>query len=142
MVNGDESEPGTYKDRLLMERDPHELIEGCLIARYAAGPSAVFLDIRGEMPLAHERAAEALNDAYAAVYVGKNILGTDFSVDIDLGAGVYVVGEETVSIESARGRARMPWLKLPYFPAAVGRDGSDMIVKTSRMLLQPAVHRP
>ena len=103
VVNGDESEPGTYKDRLLMECDPHQLIEGCLIACYAAGLSQCFLYIRGEMPLAHERVAQALNDAYAAGYVGKNILGTDFSVDIVLhwGAGAYVVGEETAQIGRA-----------------------------------------
>ena len=71
VVNGDETEPGTYKDRLLMERDPHQLIEGCLIAAYAAGLSQVFLYIRGEMPLAHERVANALNEAYAAGYIGK-----------------------------------------------------------------------
>ena len=66
VVNGDESEPGTYKDRLLMERDPHQLIEGCLIACYAAGLSQCFLYVRGEMALAQERIAVALNDAYAA----------------------------------------------------------------------------
>ena len=83
VVNGDESEPGTYKDRMLMERDPHQLIEGCLIACYAVGLSQAFLYVRGEMALAQERIAGALNEAYAAGYVGKNILGTDFSVDID-----------------------------------------------------------
>ena len=87
VVNGDESEPGTYKDRLLMERDPHQLIEGCLIACYAAGLSQCFLYIRGEMALAQERVATALNEAYAAGYVGTNILGTDFSVDIVLHVG-------------------------------------------------------
>jgi NADH-quinone oxidoreductase subunit F len=107
VVNGDESEPGTYKDRLLMERDPHQLIEGCLIACYAAGLSQCFLYIRGEMALAQERVAAALNEAYAAGYVGKNILGSKFSVDIVLhwGAGAYVVGEETALIES-----NLPWL--------------------------------
>ena len=80
VVNGDESEPGTYKDRLLMERDPHQLIEGCLIACYAAALSRCFLYIRGEMPLAHERVAVALNEAYAAGYIGTNILGSNFSV--------------------------------------------------------------
>ena len=110
VVNGDESEPGTYKDRLLMERDPHQLVEGCLIAAYAAGLSQVFLYIRGEMPLAHERVGQALNEAYAAGYVGKNILGTSFSVDIVLhwGAGAYVVGEETALIESLEGKRGEP----------------------------------
>src|SRR3954451_3005625 len=105
VVNGDESEPGTYKDRLLMELDPHQLIEGCLIACYAAGLSQCFLYIRGEMALAQERVATALNEAYAAGYIGKNILGTNFSVDIVMhwGAGAYVVGEETALIESLEG---------------------------------------
>jgi len=136
VVNGDESEPGTYKDRLLMECDPHQLIEGCLIACYAAGLSQCFLYIRGEMPLAHERVAQALNDAYAAGYVGKNILGTDFSVDIVLhwGAGAYVVGEETALIESLEGERGMPRLKPPYFPAAVGLYGQPTIVNNVETL--------
>ncbi len=89
VVNGDESEPGTYKDRLLMERDPHQLIEGCVIASYAVGLSQCFLYVRGEMALAQERIATALNEAYEAGYVGRNIMGSDVSVDIILhwGAG-------------------------------------------------------
>ncbi len=122
VVNGDESEPGTYKDRLLMERDPHQLIEGVLIACYAIGAAQAFLYVRGEMALAQERIAQALNDAYAAGYIGKNILGTDFSVDVVLhwGAGAYIVGEETALIESLEGNRGMPRLKPPYFPAAKG----------------------
>ena len=122
VVNGDESEPGTYKDRLLMERDPHQLIEGVLIACYAVGCSQAFLYVRGEMALAQERIAAALNEAYAAGYVGKNILGTDFSVDVVLhwGAGAYIVGEETALIESLEGERGMPRLKPPFFPAAKG----------------------
>ena len=110
VVNGDESEIGTYKDRILMERDPHQLIEGCLIACYAAGLSQCFLYIRGEMALAQERVAQALNDAYAKGYIGKDILGTNFSVDICLhwGAGAYIVGEETALIESLEGNRGMP----------------------------------
>ncbi len=136
VVNGDESEPGTYKDRLLMELDPHQLIEGCLIACYAAGLSRCFLYIRGEMALAHERVAQALNDAYDNGYVGKNILGTDFSVDIVLhwGAGAYVVGEETALIESLEGERGMPRLKPPYFPAAVGLYGKPTIVNNVETL--------
>ena len=122
VVNGDESEPGTYKDRILMERDPHQLIEGVLIACYAIGCSQAFLYVRGEMALAQERLAQALNDAYDAGYIGQNILGTDFSVDIVLhwGAGAYIVGEETALIESLEGNRGMPRLKPPYFPAAKG----------------------
>ena len=136
VVNGDESEPGTYKDRLLMERDLHQLVEGCLIAAYAAGLSQVFLYIRGEMPLAHERVAVALNDAYAAGYVGKNILGTNFSVDIVLhwGAGAYVVGEETALIESLEGKRGEPRLKPPFFPAAIGLYGQPTIVNNVETL--------
>lgn len=136
VVNGDESEPGTYKDRLLMELDPHQLIEGCLIACYAAGLSRCFLYIRGEMAVAHERVAQALDDAYDNGYVGKNILGTDFSVDIVLhwGAGAYVVGEETALIESLEGERGMPRLKPPYFPAAVGLYGKPTIVNNVETL--------
>jgi NADH-quinone oxidoreductase subunit F len=122
VVNGDESEPGTYKDRILMERDPHQLIEGVLIACYAIGVSQAFFYVRGEMALAQERIAQALNDAYEAGFIGKNILGTDFSVDVVLhwGAGAYIVGEETALIESLEGNRGMPRLKPPYFPAAKG----------------------
>ena len=136
VVNGDESEPGTYKDRLLMERDPHQLIEGCLIACYALGLSQCFLYVRGEMALAQERIAIALNDAYAAGYVGRNILGTDFSVDIVLhwGAGAYIVGEETALIESLEGNRGMPRLKPPYFPAAIGLYGMPTIVNNVETL--------
>ncbi|MGA0878714.1 MAG: NADH-quinone oxidoreductase subunit NuoF [Ilumatobacteraceae bacterium] len=136
VVNGDESEPGTYKDRLLMERDPHQLIEGCLIACYAAGLSQCFLYIRGEMALAQERVASALNEAYAAGYVGRNVLGSSFSVDIVLhwGAGAYVVGEETALIESLEGNRGMPRLKPPYFPAAIGLYGQPTIVNNVETL--------
>ncbi|MGA1557203.1 MAG: NADH-quinone oxidoreductase subunit NuoF [Ilumatobacteraceae bacterium] len=136
VVNGDESEPGTYKDRLLMECDPHQLIEGCLIACYAAGLSRCFLYIRGEMALAHERVAKALDEAYAAGYIGRNILGTEFGVDIVLhwGAGAYVVGEETALIESLEGERGMPRLKPPYFPAAIGLYGKPTIVNNVETL--------
>ncbi len=136
VVNGDESEPGTYKDRLLMERDPHQLIEGCLIACYAAGLSQCFLYIRGEMAVAQERVATALNEAYAAGYVGKNVLGSSFSVDIILhwGAGAYVVGEETALIESLEGNRGMPRLKPPFFPAAIGLYGQPTIVNNVETL--------
>ncbi len=122
VVNGDESEPGTYKDRLLMEKDPHQLIEGVLIACYAIGAAQAFLYVRGEMALAQERIAQALNEAYAAGYIGKNILGSDYSVDVVLhwGAGAYIVGEETALIESLEGNRGMPRLKPPFFPAAKG----------------------
>lgn len=136
VVNGDESEPGTYKDRLLMERDPHQLIEGCLIASYALGLSQCFLYVRGEMAHAQERVAAALNEAYEANYIGKNICGTDFSVDIVLhwGAGAYIVGEETALLESLEGRRGMPRLKPPAFPASFGLYGKPTIVNNVETL--------
>jgi NADH-quinone oxidoreductase subunit F len=136
VVNGDESEPGTYKDRLLMEQDPHQLIEGCLIACYALGLNQCFLYVRGEMALAQERIAEALNDAYAAGYVGKNIMGTDVSIDVVLhwGAGAYIVGEETALIESLEGNRGMPRLKPPFFPAAKGLYMKPTIVNNVETL--------
>jgi len=136
VVNGDESEPGTYKDRILMERDPHQLIEGVLIACYAIGASQAFLYVRGEMALAQERIAAALNDAYKAGYVGRNILGTDFSIDVVLtwGAGAYIVGEETALIESLEGNRGMPRLKPPFFPAAKGLYMQPTIVNNVETL--------
>src|SRR3989442_14593435 len=84
ICNGDESEPGTFKDRQLMERDPHQLIEGSLICAYAVRATRVFLYIRGEMALAQERVARALNDAYARGFLGNDILGSGWSMDIVL----------------------------------------------------------
>jgi len=136
VVNGDESEPGTYKDRILLERDPHQLIEGCLITCYALGLSQCFLYVRGEMAHGQERIANALNEAYEAGYIGKNILGTEFSVDIILhwGAGAYIVGEETALIESLEGNRGMPRLKPPFFPASIGLYGKPTIVNNVETL--------
>jgi NADH-quinone oxidoreductase subunit F len=136
VVNGDESEPGTYKDRMLMERDPHQLIEGVLIACYAVGCGQAFLYVRGEMALAQERIAAALNEAYAAGLVGRNIMGSDFSVDVVLhwGAGAYIVGEETALIESLEGERGMPRLKPPFFPAAKGLYMQPTIVNNVETL--------
>jgi len=136
VVNGDESEPGTYKDRILMERDPHQLIEGVLLACYAIGAGQAFLYVRGEMALAQERIAQALNEAYKAGYIGRNILGTDYSLDIVLtwGAGAYIVGEETALIESLEGNRGMPRLKPPFFPAAKGLYMQPTIVNNVETL--------
>ena len=119
-----------------MEKDPHQLIEGVLIACYAVGCSQAFLYVRGEMAFAQERIAQALNDAYAAGYVGKDILGSDFSVDIVLhwGAGAYIVGEETALIESLEGNRGMPRLKPPFFPAAKGLYMQPTIVNNVETL--------
>ena len=136
VVNGDESEPGTYKDRILMERDPHQLIEGSLICAYAIRASQVFLYVRGEMALAQERIATALNEAYAAGYVGRNIMGSDWSMDVTLhwGAGAYIVGDETALLESLSGRRGMPRPKPPYFPAAIGLYDQPTIVNNVETL--------
>lgn len=122
VINGDESEPGTYKDRMLMELDPHQLIEGTLLAAYALDAAQAFIYVRGEMAVAQERIAQALNDAYANNIVGSNILESNFSVDITLvaGAGAYIVGEETALLESLEGERGMPRLKPPFFPAVKG----------------------
>ena len=136
VVNGDESEPGTYKDRLLMELDPHQLIEGIVIAGYAFGAAQAFLYVRGEMALAQERLAQALNDAYANNLAGKNIGGSGFSMDITLtwGAGAYIVGEETALIESLEGNRGMPRLKPPFFPASKGLYMQPTIVNNVETL--------
>ena len=136
VVNGDESEPGTYKDRLLIERDPHQLIEGCVITCFALGLSQCFLYVRGEMAHGQERVASALNEAYDHGYVGRNILGTEFSVDVILhwGAGAYIVGEETALIESLEGNRGMPRLKPPFFPASIGLYGKPTIVNNVETL--------
>jgi NADH-quinone oxidoreductase subunit F len=130
VVNGDESEPGTYKDRILMERDPHQVIEGTLICAYAVGATQAFIYVRGEMARAQERLAQALNDAYAAGHIGENIHGRGFSCDVVLhwGAGAYIVGEETALIESLEGERGLPRLKPPYFPAAKGLYQQPTIV--------------
>lgn len=122
VVNGDESEPGTFKDRQLMERDPHQLIEGALICAYAVGASRVFLYVRGEMALAQERIAAALREAYDARLCGSDICGSGWSMDVVLhwGAGAYIVGEETALLESLEGKRAFPRIKPPYFPAAKG----------------------
>jgi NADH-quinone oxidoreductase subunit F len=136
VVNGDESEPGTHKDRTLMERDPHQLIEGALIAAYACKASQIFLYVRGEMAFAQERVAAAVNEAYANNYAGKNILGTNFSVDITLhwGAGAYIVGDETALLESLEGKRGMPRPKPPYFPAVMGLYMNPTIVNNVETL--------
>jgi NADH-quinone oxidoreductase subunit F len=136
VVNGDESEPGTYKDRIILERDPHLLIEGVLIASYAIQAAQAFIYIRGEMALAQERMATALNEAYAAGLIGQNVNGSNFSIDVVLhwGAGAYIVGEETALIESLEGRRGMPRLKPPYFPAAIGLYQQPTIVNNVETL--------
>jgi NADH-quinone oxidoreductase subunit F len=145
VANGDESEPGTFKDRLLMERDPHQLLEGMLICAFATRAAQSFLYVRGEMALAQERLAGALTDAYAAGLVGQDILGSGWSHDIVLhwGAGAYIVGDETALLESLEGKRGMPRLKPPFFPAAQGLYLQPTIVNNVETLsnLPWIVHR-
>ncbi len=129
-INGDESEPATFKDHALMEGDPHLLIEGSLICAYAIGANQIFLFVRGEFALAIERLQSALNEAYAYGAVGTNILGSEFSVDMVVhpGAGAYICGEETALLESLEGKRGYPRIKPPFFPAAIGLYGCPTIV--------------
>jgi len=119
--NADEGEPGTFKDRLLMERDPHQMIEGMIIAAYAIGAETAYVYIRGEYGLSIEKTTQAIAAAYDKGYLGQNILGSEFSLDIHVhkGAGAYICGEETALLESIEGRRGQPKLK-PPFPAVAG----------------------
>ncbi len=129
-INGDESEPATFKDHALIEGDPHQLIEGTLICAYAIQADHVFIYVRGEFPLAIERLQTALNEAYAYGAVGRRIFDSDFSVDIVVhpGAGAYICGEETALLESLEGKRGYPRIKPPFFPAAIGLYGAPTIV--------------
>ncbi len=122
VVNADESEPGTFKDRQLMERDPHQLVEGVAITSYANEVHHAFVYVRGEYPKAARRVQEAVDEAYEAGYLGRDILdsGYDLEVTVHLGAGAYICGEETALLNSLEGRRGEPRLKPPYFPAAKG----------------------
>lgn len=130
VINGDESEPATFKDHLLVERDPHQLIEGVLIAAYALQVSQAFIYLRGEFALGLERVQSALNEAYAKGYIGSKIFGSDFSIDVVVhpGAGAYICGEETSLLESLEGKRGFPRIKPPFFPAAMGLYGAPTVV--------------
>ena len=130
VVNGDESEPATFKDHLLIERDPHQIIEGTIIAAYAVGAAQAFLFCRGEFALGLERLTEACNDAYRHGALGSDIFGSGFSLDLVIhpGAGAYICGEETALLESLEGKRGFPRIKPPYFPAAIGLYGEPTVV--------------
>ena len=129
VVNADESEPGTCKDREIMRFDPHMLIEGCLVAGFAMGACAAYIYIRGEFPLEAKNLQVAIDEAYAAGLIGKNACGSGYDYDVYLhrGAGAYICGEETGLIESLEGKKGQPRLK-PPFPAAVGLYGCPSTV--------------
>jgi len=119
--NADESEPGTFKDHVLMERNPHLLIEGCAIGCYAIGAKVAYIYIRGEFYHVQEHLERAIEEAYKAGFLGKNILGSGFDCDVYVhrGAGAYEAGEETALIESLEGKRAQPRIK-PPFPAVAG----------------------
>jgi NADH-quinone oxidoreductase subunit F len=133
VVNGDESEPATFKDHLLIERDPHGIIEGTLIAAYANQVTQAFIYVRGEFALGLERMQAALNEAYRHGAVGQNIFGSGFSVDIVVhpGAGAYICGEETALLESLEGKRGFPRIKPPFFPAAFGLYQEPTVVNNT-----------
>ena len=121
VVNADESEPGTFKDRYLMEFLPHLLIEGMIIASYALGSNTSYIYIRGEYAWIPDILEQAIDEAKKAGFLGKNILGSGFDLEIYVqrGAGAYICGEETALLESLEGKRGNPRLK-PPFPAVKG----------------------
>ncbi|MEZ5174762.1 MAG: NADH-quinone oxidoreductase subunit NuoF [Acidimicrobiia bacterium] len=135
VVNGDESEPGTFKDRQLLERDPHQLLEGIVISSFALGVNRAFVYIRGEYPKPARRLQRAIEEAYEAGLLGDNIAGSDFCLDVSihLGAGAYICGEETALLNSLEGRRGEPRLK-PPFPAVEGLYRRPTIVNNVESL--------
>lgn len=129
IINADESEPGTFKDRVILELLPHMMIEGSIIGARAIKSNTVYIYIRGEFFFQLESMQKAIDEAYEAGYLGKNILGSGFDCDmyIHKGAGAYICGEETALIESLEGKRGFPRLK-PPFPAVVGAFGCPTIV--------------
>ncbi len=122
VVNADESEPGTFKDRQLLERDPHQIIEGMIITSIANEVHHAFVYIRGEYAKPARRVQTAVDEAYAKGYLGGGIFGSDYDLEVTvhLGGGAYICGEETALINSLEGKRGEPRLKPPYFPAAKG----------------------
>ncbi|MEW6322395.1 MAG: NADH-quinone oxidoreductase subunit NuoF [Acidobacteriota bacterium] len=135
VCNADESEPGTFKDHLLMERNPHLLVEGCLIGCYAIGSKAAYIYIRGEFYHLFPVLQKAIDDARKAGYLGTNILGSGFDCEVYLhrGAGAYEAGEETALLESLEGKRAQPRFK-PPFPASHGAWGCPTAVNNVETL--------
>jgi NADH-quinone oxidoreductase subunit F len=135
LANGDESEPGTCKDRPLMEMDPHQLIEGTIIAGRAIGAERGYIYIRGEYRYVLDIVETAIQEAYAKGYLGKNILGSGFNFDVygHTGAGAYECGEESALMESLEGKRGYPRIK-PPFPAVVGLYGCPTIINNVETL--------
>ena len=134
-VNADEGEPGTFKDRLVLRRAPHALLEGMLITAFAVGIRTAFIYVRGEYARVSERLVEAIAEARSAGYLGPRVLGTDFGLDVIVhhGAGAYICGEETALLESLEGRRGQPRVK-PPFPASVGLFRSPTVINNVETL--------
>ncbi len=137
-TNADESEPGSFKDRLLLESRPHQIIEGMIITSYAMGINLGYIYIRGEFFQILDQIEVALKGARLKGFLGPNILNTDFSLDLYAhpGAGAYICGEETGLIESLEGNRPYPRLKPPFFPAAIGLWGQPTIVNNVETMAQ------
>jgi NADH-quinone oxidoreductase subunit F len=135
VCNADEGEPGTFKDRLLMEHDPHGLIEGIIISSYACEVTHAFIYIRGEYSLSFRRLRDAVEQAYARGYLGEDILGSGYSLELSIlrGAGAYICGEETSLLSSLEGKRGHPKLK-PPFPAAEGLYQKPTIINNVETL--------
>ncbi len=133
--NCDESEPGTFKDRMLMERNPHQLVEGVIITSFACNIHTAFIYVRGELALAARQVTKAVEEAYAAGLLGMNILGSGYDLDIIVhrGAGAYICGEESALMESLEGKRGYPRLK-PPFPAVVGLYGGPTVINNCETL--------
>ena len=129
VCNADESEPGTFKDRILMEEDPHRTIEGMIIAAHAVGARQGYIYVRGEYPYAFKVMGDALEEARQAGVIGGNIIGSglDFDVEMRLGAGAYICGEETALLESIEGKRGFPRIK-PPFPTTHGLFGKPTVI--------------
>lgn len=135
VVNGDEGEPGTFKDKYILEQDPHALLEGIIIACYAIGSHKAYVYIRGEYLRSIQRLQGAIDEAYQQGFLGKGIMGTSFDLDVVVhqGAGAYICGEETALLESLEGKKGFPRLK-PPFPAVVGLFGCPTVINNVETL--------
>ena len=135
LCNGDESEPGTCKDRLIFEHDPHAVIEGAMIAAIAVGAHKVYIYVRGEYRVLLEIVQKAIKDAYAKGFCGKNIFGSGYDLDVYWhgGAGAYEVGEESALMESLEGKRGIPRIR-PPFPAVVGLWGGPTVINNAETL--------
>jgi len=134
-VNGDEGEPSTFKDHMLIEKDPHQIVEGVIISAFAIEAHHAFIYVRGEFALGIERLEQAVADAYTKGFIGKNILGSGFDLEVIVhrGAGAYIAGDETGLLSSLEGERAMPRIK-PPFPAVQGLYAQPTVVNNVETL--------